>query len=207
MQQKLSKYIQRFATVDDSKSKNLSKKIQDYKDYNHDSAEFKGEFEFFSNKVMEGISEFSNHILGNDINKLAIVAVPSSTLERDKYNSMRDTIDYIEKYYMQGKLQSKFGFTKHIINCGKLLERFEDVNTSHLNNRRAYYSEHLNSIKCDVNKISDLNDAAIIILDDITTRGTIMDACEDILIRNNINKERIYKFAIFKTVGVENDKI
>ena len=44
-----------------------------------------------------------------------------------------------------------------------------------------------------------MEDVAFIILDDISTRGTIMNACEDILINNGVKKQNIYKFALFKT--------
>ena len=47
-------------------------------------------------------------------------------------------------------------------------------------------------------------DTAFILIDDITTTGTIMELVEDILIKNDINKDSIYKIAICKTVD-DND--
>ena len=53
---------------------------------------------------------------------------------------------------------------KEIINCNDLLTRCSNVNTSHLDNRRPCYSEHMSSIKCEYNEIlnSDSEDNIII---------------------------------------------
>ena len=50
-----------------------------------------------------------------------------------------------------------------------------------------------------------MEDAVFIIMDDISTRGTIMNACEDILVENGAKKENIFKFAIYKTQSENND--
>ena len=45
----------------------------------------------------------------------------------------------------------------------------------------------------------------VLILDDITTTGTIMNACGDILLNNNIEKNKIYKLAIAATAWDYNE--
>lgn len=198
----------------------LSKKLLGYKDYSDDSIDYKDDFDYFNNELMKAISVLSNQVIPNNISKLALVSVPSSTVERDALATMRKSINCIENWYDEGKTETDFCCKKEIINCGNLLTRISDVNTSHLSKTqpmfydvttsykyksRPSYIEHKNSIECSKSEILERDDVAFIILDDISTRGTIMDACEDILIDNGANKENIYKFALFKTKWCNND--
>lgn len=186
----------------------LSKKLLNYKNYSDDSVDYKDDFDYFNNELMKAISVLSNQVIPNNISKLALVSVPSSTVERDAGATMRKSIKCIENWYDEGKTETDFGCKKEIINCGNLLTRISDVITSHLvddSKPRPSYIEHKNSIECSKSEILERDDVAFIILDDISTRGTIMDACEDILIDNGANKENIYKFALFKTKWCNND--
>lgn len=198
----------------------LSKKLLRYKDYSDDSIDYKDDFDYFNNELMKAISVLSNQVIPNNISKLALVSVPSSTVERDALATMRKSINCIENWYDEGKTETDFCCKKEIINCGNLLTRISDVNTSHLSKTqpmfydvttsykyksRPSYIEHKESIECSKSEILERDDVAFIILDDISTRGTVMDACEDILIDNGANKENIYKFALFKTKWCNND--
>ena len=198
----------------------LSKKLLNYKDYSDDSIDYKDEFDYFNNELMKALSVLSNQVIPNNISKLALVSVPSSTVERDALATMRKSINCIENWYDEGKTETDFCCKKEIINCGNLLTRISDVRTSHLSKTqpmfydvttsykyksRPSYIEHKNSIECSKSEILERDDVAFIILDDISTRGTVMDACEDILIDNGANKENIYKFALFKTKWCNND--
>lgn len=198
----------------------LSKKLLNYKDYSDDSIDYKDEFDYFNNELMKALSVLSNQVIPNNISKLALVSVPSSTVERDALATMRKSINCIENWYDEGKTETDFCCKKEIINCGNLLTRISDVSTSHLSKTqpmfydvttsykyksRPSYIEHKNSIECSKSEILERDDVAFIILDDISTRGTVMDACEDILIDNGANKENIYKFALFKTKWCNND--
>ena len=198
----------------------LSKKLLGYKDYSDDSIDYKDDFDYFNNELMKAISVLSNQVIPNNISKLALVSVPSSTVERDAGATMRKSIKCIENWYDEGKTETEFCCKKEIINCGNLLTRISDVNTSHLSKTqpmfydvttsykyksRPSYIEHKNSIECSKSEILERDEVAFIILDDISTRGTVMDACEDILIDNGANKENIYKFALFKTKWCNND--
>ena len=198
----------------------LSKKLLGYKDYSDDSIDFKDDFDYFNNELMKAISVLSNQVIPNNISKLALVSVPSSTVERDALATMRKSINCIENWYDEGKTETDFCCKKEIINCGNLLTRISDVNTSHLSKTqpmfydvttsykyksRPSYIEHKESIECSKSEILERDDVAFVILDDISTRGTIMDACEDILIDHGANKENIYKFALFKTKWCNND--
>ena len=198
----------------------LSKKLLNYKDYSDDSIDYKDEFDYFNNELMKALSVLSNQVIPNNISKLALVSVPSSTVERDALATMRKSINCIENWYDEGKTETDFCCKKEIINCGNLLTRISDVSTSYLSKTqpmfydvttsykyksRPSYIEHKNSIECSKSEILERDDVAFIILDDISTRGTVMDACEDILIDNGANKENIYKFALFKTKWCNND--
>ena len=187
----------------DTETKRLTKRIHNYKDYDiNNPNKYIIDFNYFTRELMKAIAEFSNDVLNDRISKIALFSVPSSTVKRDKSATIRESINIIEKYYKTGKLENDFGCKKEIINCGDLLTRIYDVNTSHdPEKRRPSYIEHKKSIKCCDNDILRRSDVAFLILDDITTRGTIMNACEDILIDNGAKKENIYKFAIAKTVG------
>lgn len=184
----------------DKKSEN--RKIWAYKNYDAQDPNTymnMGEFKYFTNKFMKAISELSSNIIDANINKLALVCVPSSTIKRNESATVKESIKLIEKWHDEGKTRSEFNCEKEIINCADLLKRVNDVPTSHLSKERASYIEHMNSIECDENDILERDDVAFIILDDISTRGTIMNACEDILINNGVEKQKIYKFALFKT--------
>ncbi len=227
------------------KEDELSNKVLHYKSYGADKTDYTGQidcsggvinfgsdgqmlrklcpdddFDYFNNELMKAISVLSNQVIPNNISKLALVSVPSSTVERDAGATMRKSIKCIENWYDEGKTETEFGCKKEIINCGNLLTRISDVNTSHLSKTqpmfydvttsykyksRPSYIEHKNSIECSKSEILERDDVAFIILDDISTRGTVMDACEDILIDNGANKENIYKFALFKTKWCNND--
>ena len=215
------------------KEDELSNKVLHYKSYGADKTDYTGQidcsggvinfgsdgqmlrklcpdddFDYFNNELMKAISVLSNQVIPNNIIKLALVSVPSSTVERDAGATMRKSIKCIENWYDEGKTETDFGCKKEIINCGNILTRISDVITSHLvddSKPRPSYIEHKNSIECSKSEILERDDVAFIILDDISTRGTVMDACEDILIDNGANKENIYKFALFKTKWCNND--
>lgn len=192
----------------DKKTEN--KEILAYKNYDK---EFPNrnleEFNFFTIKLKEAISKLSNDIIDSKINRIALIAVPSSTIERNESATMKESINAIENWYDDGKRQSDFDCKKEIINCGDLLKRVSDVSTSHLSKtsskERPSYLQHINSIGCETKDVLKMEDAVFIIMDDISTRGTIMNACEDILVENGAKKENIFKFAIYKTQSENND--
>lgn len=77
----------------DENTKRLSKEIQKYKDYDRNvPSNNLNEFEFFTEKLMNAIVELSNSVIYNEIDKIALIAVPSSTLDRDKKATMRESI-------------------------------------------------------------------------------------------------------------------
>lgn len=186
---------------DDEKLWNDKNRLLHYKDYDKDEPDiYLDEFNSFTKEFMKAISKLSNEIIDEKFNKLALVCVPSSTPKRNESATVRESIKQIEKWYEDGRAQSEFNCQKEIINCGDLLKRVEDVPTSHKSEKRANYLQHMNSIECEKKDILEMNDVAFIIMDDVSTRGTVLNACEDILINNGVKKENIYKLVLFKTV-------
>ena len=174
----------RIANLNDRK---LSAKILNYK---HDK---KAEMRLFTRELMKSISYLSNHIIDYKFEILALVSIPPS--EVDKFCPIQESINQIEQSFKTG---NDFNCQHEIINAN-ILTRYSNVNPAHKEGPRPTYDEHLNSIS--FNKDFIFTDTiAFILIDDITTTGTIMDACEDILIVNDIQKDSIYKLAISKTV-------
>lgn len=186
-------YLHNYIPVDKRSNANLndkklSVKVLNYK-YNR-----KPEMRIFTRELMKAISFISNNIIEDNQVKLALVSIPPS--EVDKWSAIQESINKIENFYIEGTMWEKFNCKNEIINCN-ILKRISNVNPAHLEGPRPKYEEHIGSISCD----SDLSDceAIFILIDDITTRGVIMEACEDILRENGAVK--IYKLAISKTVS------
>lgn len=163
----------------------ISKKIWDYKNGDADA------LNLFTNELMQAIS-----FIVKDGDKIALVAVPPSKINKD--SPIRTSIWNMANWYNQGITQSTFGCNKRIMDFGRLLTRISDVSTSH-EGRRATYEEHMESIQCSRDHLSKYW-AKFVILDDVTTRGTIMDACEDILIEHGAVEKHIIRLAIAKTI-------
>ena len=156
----------------------------------------------FTKELMCAISWISNNKLGEDIKRICLVSVPSSTHKRDVDSPIRKSINIIEKWYKCGKAEFEFGFSKEIINGGFLLYRFNDVKTGHKvpAYQRPKYNDHLNSIKVvDENQLLNLDNIVFIIIDDISTTKGIIRACFDIL-KEEISEDKIIKLVIGKTV-------
>lgn len=188
-------YLHNYIPNDDRRTANLndrriSNKILNYKHANN------AEMRLFTRELMKSISYLSNYIIPDKYNKLALVSVPTSKV--DKFSPIQESINQITIWYKNGKTFNDFNCYKEILNYNILI-RFSDVNSAHNEGPRPDYIDHLNSILFKDEYIFS-DGTAFILIDDITTTGTIMDACEDILIENNIDKNSIYKLAISKTV-------
>lgn len=179
----------------DLKTIEISEKMRDFKKYFAYN-------DFFTEELLEGILKVIDEKIDDDVRKVGIVVVPSSTVERDNASSVRKCVNSIEKIFKEDKYQK---FSKEIVNCRWLLYREKDVETSHLDSKnRPSREDHMNSIVCDKKTLAKLKDMVFILVDDITTTGTIMNACEDILVEHGMEKDKIFKFAIAKTVWWSN---
>ena len=153
---------------------------------------------FFTDKLTEAVIEFSNNVLGSEIDEIALVAVPPSKV--GKYSPISESIDTIVDSFNYRQLNKKFKHIKTIHNFSNLLKRVKDVYPSHKKGKRAIYAEHITSIECNDALVENSHNIAMIILDDITTTGMIMTVCEDILIDYDVEEDNIYKLAIANTI-------
>ncbi|WP_295590706.1 UvrD-helicase domain-containing protein [uncultured Methanobrevibacter sp.] len=172
----------------------ISKIILNYKDSIDENI-----VNIFTKEIMENINLISNKEIDDEIDKIALIAVPSSKVSKKNKSTMRKTINIIEEWHDKGIAQTNFGFKKEIINYKDLLERIKDVPTAHLGEGRANCEQHVESIKCNQDNLVK-EKVAFIILDDITTTGATMKACKQILINEGIDEENIYSLAIGATV-------
>lgn len=160
----------------------------------------------FTLDLIDFIQYLSNNLLDSSIKKIYLVSIPSSTQNRDKYSTMKKSIRLIEHINNENLINFNEGCERQIVNFNDLLIRTKDVYTAHKSySPRPSYDDHIKSIKFNQDKQIDSDNAIFILLDDITTTGTIMGACNDILVNNGIKREKIYKFAFGKTVWDDNE--
>lgn len=165
----------------------MSKKIWDYKNGEADA------LNVFTNELMQAIAEISRNMVSN---KIGLVAVPPSKVNKE--STIRTSIWNMENWYKQGKTKEIFGCNKEIHDYGNLIVRSSDISTAH-EGQRATYDEQMESITCTKSRLSTLW-TTFIILDDVTTLGTSMDVCRDILIANGAIDRYIYRMAIARTL-------
>ena len=169
----------------------ISQGIYEYKEYGFYITYFTGE-------LMKAISFLSCEKIDEKLDNIALVSLPRSTVGFE--STIQQSIDIIEKWYDIGKTDLEFNCSKKVINCKGLLTRIETIEQS---SKGANLSEedHLNSIACNINSNIDFDNTTFILLDDITTNGTIMHACKKLLINENIKPRNIYMLAIGGTRG------
>lgn len=179
---------------------NFSNQILDFKDDKGYSVLL------LSKDLMRLMAYLSNDVIDDNINKLALIAVPPSKVKKIKKSSMRKSIDFIEKSFDDGKLKTEYGCNKEIINFKDLIKRIEDVPTAHLGEGRASPEEHIDSMECGEKNLSN-ESIAYIVLDDITTTGNTMKACNQLLLNNGVNEKNIYNIALGATVRDDDEEI
>ena len=146
-------------------------------------------FSFYSIKIMEAIEQIAiKNKFGME--QVMLVAVPSS--KHDKESNIARSIKVIS---------SRNSSYVNWSDRSGILTRTVDINSSHLSsgNRPTLYT-HMASIECRFNTDDlELKNTYYILIDDIITTGTTMDACEKIL-SQIVPREKIIKLAIGRTV-------
>lgn len=165
----------------------ISRKIWDYKDGDPDA------LNVFTNELMWAVAMIANH---TGSNKFGLVAVPPSKV--NKSSAIRNSIWHIVNWYNQGIVQKTFKCSKVFHDYGNLLTRVSDISTAH-KGVRATYAEQKKSIACHGNFLSKYW-TTFIILDDVTTLGTSLDVCRDILLEHGAKEQYIIRMAIARTV-------
>ena len=157
------------------------------------------------NLFTKELMEFISKIIEDNNLKLSFIAVPSSKVYKTK-SSIKKSINLIEKWYEHNRLYSEFNCKNEIVNYKDLLKRVKDVPTAHLGEGRASCEEHINSIECMEENLSNEN-IVYLVLDDITTTGNSMRACNEILLKNGVDYKNIYNIALGATVRDDNEEI
>lgn len=165
----------------------LRRQIWAYKDMDSDAVTR------FTRDLISAVTLISRDIR---LSKIGLVAVPPSKVCKE--SPVRESIRQIVSLSKKGVISSAFGCNKTLYDYGTLLTRTSDIRTSHREGR-ATYEEQIDSISCSRDRLWRYR-TAFIILDDVTTLGTSMDACRDILIENGSDEDKIYRLAIAKTV-------
>lgn len=165
----------------------ISKKIWQYKDGDADA------LNVFTNELMCAVATIANGIRSD---KIGLVAVPPSKV--NKPSTVRTSIWNMVNWYNQGIVRTNFGCGKSFYDYSTLLTRVSDISTAH-EGVRASYDEQMDSIACSRNNLSKYW-TAFVILDDVTTKGTSMDVCRDILLEHGAKEQYIIRMAIARTV-------
>lgn len=176
-----------FNLCTDSEIEN-SKDIWKYKDCNDNDV-----FNKFTWQLLEGIIDITKNI---NTRKIGLVAVPTSKVNKE--SPIRKSIEAIAKIDPQ-IIKDKYGFDKEIIDFSGLLYRNEDVPSSHKSQKRVTYNRHKETISCTENGLSK-KWTTFILLDDVTTCGTIMNVCRNILIEHGAKPRYTKCLALAKTV-------
>lgn len=187
-------YIQQYRWDHPNLNKNdvrNSKLLMNYKD-GYDDA-----IDHFTRDLMKAIVYISNYKISDEIKYLALVAIPPSDRCENVNSSMRKSINHIKMLYDQKRLPEDYDYEKIICDYSNLLYRFLTVPKSRSSNR-VPLEKHVDTILCTKKNFFKEN-MAFILMDDITTQGTIMYACEIILIHSGVKQENIYKLAIAET--------
>ncbi len=173
----------------------VSKKILDYKDGGYRG----NSFSIFTRELMKAVTMIANSC---NADRIGLVAVPSSRI--GKKSTIIRSIGEIITWYNIGSAEKLYKCRKQLFDHSELLARTDDVSPSHLGNRATSY-DHMRTISCRMDHLSDLM-MDFIIIDDVTTTGASMDACRTILAEHGVRGNKILRLAIAKTVREEKVK-
>lgn len=164
-----------------------TKLIWEYK-----NGDFKA-FAYYTLELTRALVDIANQVNSEEFS--LVVVPPSKTY---KESTIQESVNWIGDSYKDGTIKTRFGCSKRFFDDSMLLTRVTDIPTAHLGNR-ASYSEQIDSIYCSIKNLSNYRDT-FVILDDVTTIGTSMDVCRDILINHGVKEQDIIRLAIARTV-------
>lgn len=142
--------------------------------------------ELVANKMQTGIDELiANYV---HTNQLIFAPLPSS-----KFNKKNPMFQVATKLKENSSYQGRI----HVLN---ILSRIYDIRTAHDSSIRPSYEEQMDSIMCIYPALCNEHYTCIL-LDDITTKGTIMNVCRDILVENGMPYKNIICVAFAKSGG------
>lgn len=173
--------------IHSEQERNFSRMIWDYKDGK------KMAHDFLDRELTQAIVELSKDIRTRNI---CLVAVPPSKVK--KFSPVRASIQRITEMLQQDK-EFQGTVPQTVRGYKWLISRTSDIVTSHTE-RRATYDEQIASLQCKRNDLGSWN-STFIILDDVTTRGTSMEACRDLLLQCGAHEDQVICLSIAATVN------
>ena len=144
--------------------------------------------------VKERMLDAAEDLIDFDECWLVVATVPSS--KADKESPMLTVAAYIRDYF-----NSSDDEEDSVLEFLDMFSRITDVRTSHYADplQRPKYDEHKDSIRCNYPEYCNQYTRCLLI-DDVTTTGTIINVCRDILIENGMPEEHIIPLVFAKTV-------
>ena len=152
----------------------------------------------FTKELMEAIAKISSvHFKNTEV--IALVPVPSSDMTKSPQTKKSVLIieDWFKKGITEREYSSKKCFNSEFNN---ILNRIKTIKASKNKSQeeKIIKESHKMSIGCEKTNLP--KDIGFIILDDITSSGTTIEACKEILIENGANKNNIIGLAIAESV-------
>ncbi len=174
----------------DNEKRGFAQMMWDYKESPDDDEAFL----FMTAKMICMIQKLSKQISAD---KIGLVAVPPSKV--GKYSPVKKSIEYICQMGKSGKLLSNFGIRHKILDYSTLLTRTMNIPTKHETGERLSTQEEMATISCCASELSRLH-LVFIIFDDITTSGSSLNVCRNVLLEHGAVGKYIIRAAIGKTI-------
>ena len=156
---------------------------------------YRSAIDYYAGQIETFISNYTT-----DTKKIALLAIPSS--KTDKKSCIIRCIDVIFcGEHTKGNVDYK-GNYRTLYYYAEFLKRTRNLKkASHQVNvvDRPSESDHINTIWCSDVEIKSLSDATIFLIDDVSTTGTIFNACTKILTDKGISPNNIVRLAMGKT--------
>ena len=182
-------YSPKFWDLLNDQDRNTSNQLLDYKDQRNNKA-----YGYFTYDLMEALAEIVEK--GYQRDRLLLVSVPCS--DPKKVPTTSKSIEMIAKMSADGTVKSFTQCKTPFIDASNLLVRTEPIRSAHKSDDRPKLKDHIRTISLTTNDSLKSNDGYIII-DDIVTTGTQMQACNHILRSGGVEARNIIQLAIGRT--------
>ena len=182
-------YSPKFWDYLSNQDREISSRLLDYKDQRNNKA-----YGYFTYDLMSALAAIAE----NDFqrNRLLLVSVPCS--DPNKVPTTSKSIEMIAKMSADGTVKSFTQCNIPFIDASNLLMRTEAIRSAHKSNDRPKLKDHIRTISLTTNESLKSN-AGYVIIDDIVTTGTQMQACNHILRSGGVKARNIIQLAIGKT--------
>lgn len=182
-------YSPKFWDLLSDQDRNISNQLLDYKDQRNNKA-----YGYFTYDLMEALAEIVKKGFQRD--RLLLVSVPCSN--PNKLPTTSKSIEMLAKMSADGTVESFTQCNIPFLDASNLLIRIEPIRSAHQSTNRPKLRDHIRTIGITSNEVPK-NNAGFVIIDDIVTTGTQMQACKHILQSNGVEARNIVQLAVGKT--------